>query len=102
MIGAWLLLLGLGIGCALEILVLVVQNAVRPDQVGAATGGNSFFREIGVTLGTALVGTLFTTRLTARLCRNPFRAPARTRAGDGGLPRLPGRRSSACSSRCWS
>jgi len=66
-VGGWLLLFGLGMGCALEILVLVVQNAVRPDQLGAATGGYNFLREVGVTLGTAIVGSLFTTGLTARL-----------------------------------
>ena len=62
-IGSYLFLLGAGIGCALEILVLVVQNACPASQVGTATAAHSFFREIGVALGSAVVGTIFTSRL---------------------------------------
>jgi predicted MFS family arabinose efflux permease len=62
-IGCYLFLLGAGIGCALEILVLVVQNACPASQVGTATAAFSFFREIGVALGSAVVGTMFTSRL---------------------------------------
>lgn len=55
--------LGAGIGCAWEVLVVVVQNAVPADQVGVATAANGFLRELGVLLGTALVGAVFTARL---------------------------------------
>jgi EmrB/QacA subfamily drug resistance transporter len=64
---AFLFVLGAGIGCALEILVIIVQNTVRPTEVGTATAATSFFREIGVSLGSAVVGTLFTSRLTSLL-----------------------------------
>ncbi|MET0693875.1 MAG: MFS transporter [Propionibacteriaceae bacterium] len=67
LVGGYLFLLGAGLGCAWEILVVMVQNTVSPAEVGTATAANSFFREIGVTLGSAVVGTLFTTRLTALL-----------------------------------
>ena len=66
-IGSYLFLLGAGMGCALEILVLVVQNACPASQVGTATATYSFFREIGVVLGTAVVGAMFTSRLLAFL-----------------------------------
>ena len=66
-IGSYLFLLGAGIGCALEILVLVVQNASPASQVGTATAAYSFFREIGVALGSAVVGTIFTSRLLTLL-----------------------------------
>lgn len=66
-VGAYLFLLGAGMGCALEILVIIVQNATPAAQVGTATATSSFFREIGVSLGTAVVGTLFTSRLGALL-----------------------------------
>ena len=62
-IGLYLFGLGTGIGCAWEVLVVVVQNSVRPDRVGVATAANGFFRELGVLLGTALVGALFAARL---------------------------------------
>jgi EmrB/QacA subfamily drug resistance transporter len=66
-VGGYLFLLGAGIGCALEILVIIVQNTVPAADVGTATAATSFFREIGVSLGSAVVGTLFTSRLTALL-----------------------------------
>ncbi|MCW2810556.1 MAG: drug resistance efflux protein [Friedmanniella sp.] len=65
--GLALLLLGLGIGCVLQILVVVVQNAVPAAQVGTATAAHSFFREIGVAVGSAAVGAAFTQRLLAGL-----------------------------------
>lgn len=71
--GGYLFLLGLGIGCAWEVLVVVVQNSTPDAVVGTATASNSFFREIGVCLGSALVGALFTARLGALLAE---RVPA--------------------------
>lgn len=60
-------LLGIGLGCILQILVLIVQNATNPEEVGTATSANNFFREIGATLGIAIVGGLFGSRLASRL-----------------------------------
>jgi EmrB/QacA subfamily drug resistance transporter len=65
--GSYLFVFGAGAGCALQILVLIAQNSVDASEVGTATAANSFFREIGVSFGSAVVGTLFTSRLTALL-----------------------------------
>ncbi len=65
--GLYLFGLGAGIGCAWEVLVVVVQNSSPPSLVGTATGANSFFREIGVCLGSALVGASFSSRLAQGL-----------------------------------
>lgn len=65
--GVYLSLFGAGIGCALQILLLIVQNAVPAHQLGTATAANNFFREIGVSLGSAIVGTIFTSRLVTLL-----------------------------------
>ncbi len=65
--GGYLFLLGAGIGCALQLLVLIVQNALPADQTGTATAANNFFREIGVSIGSAVVGAAFTMRLTTLL-----------------------------------
>ncbi|WP_239157700.1 MDR family MFS transporter [Streptomyces sp. SID13726] len=59
--------LGAGLGLVMQPLVLAVQNDFPRSAVGTATSANSFFREIGATLGTAAVGTAFTHRLTDRL-----------------------------------
>lgn len=48
----------------MQSLVLVVQNSFPDSQVGTATASNSFFREIGASLGGAVVGALLTSRLT--------------------------------------
>lgn len=74
----FLFILGAGIGLGMQILVLVVQNSFHDSDVGMATASNNFFREIGATLGGALVGSMFTGRLTDLLAE---RMPA---GGAGG------------------
>lgn len=61
---AFLFVLGAGIGLSMQILVLIVQNSFPDSQVGTATASNNFFREIGASLGGAVVGALFSSRLT--------------------------------------
>ena len=51
----------------MQVLVLAVQNAVDPKEVGVATSSSNYFREIGAAVGTAWFGALFTGRLTERL-----------------------------------
>ncbi len=63
----YLLVIGIGIGLVMQVLVLLVQNAADPALMGTATAANSFFREIGASLGVAVVGSVFTARLTAGL-----------------------------------
>jgi EmrB/QacA subfamily drug resistance transporter len=65
--GVYMAVVGAGIGLTMQVLVLVAQNAVGHSLVGTATSANSFFREIGASLGTALVGAFFVSRLTDRL-----------------------------------
>ncbi|MEJ5927502.1 MDR family MFS transporter [Corynebacterium sp. H128] len=55
---------GVGLGSAMQIIVLIVQNSFPITLVGTATGANNFFRQIGGSLGAALVGGLFVGRLS--------------------------------------
>ncbi|BBH68333.1 hypothetical protein ACTI_50180 [Actinoplanes sp. OR16] len=48
-------------------IVLVVQNAVSPNDIGTATATNNYFREAGGAVGIAVFGTIFTSRLTENL-----------------------------------
>jgi predicted MFS family arabinose efflux permease len=64
---AYLGVLGAGIGLGMQNLVLAVQNAFPQKDVGTATSSNNFFREIGATVGVAVVGAVFTNRLTDAL-----------------------------------
>ncbi|WP_432487504.1 MDR family MFS transporter [Kineococcus sp. SYSU DK018] len=81
----WLLcvhvaVLGAGLGLFMQIIVLAVQNAVHPREIGTATSSNNLFRELGVTVGVAVLGTIFTSRLTERLGET---IPAGAGAGAG-------------------
>ena len=62
-LGAVLLVFGLGLGLCMQLLVLIVQNSFPVSMVGTATASNNFFRQIGGTLGSAVVGSLFVSRL---------------------------------------
>ncbi|MYW13101.1 DHA2 family efflux MFS transporter permease subunit, partial [Streptomyces sp. SID2563] len=60
-------MLGLGIGLIMPVLVLAVQNSVRPADLGTATSANNYFRQIGGSVGAAVFGTLFAGRLADAL-----------------------------------
>lgn len=64
---SYLAIMGIGLGLSMQILVLVVQNTFPLKQVGTATAGNNYFRQIGASIGSAIVGSLFTARLTQLL-----------------------------------
>ncbi|MGW6745315.1 MFS transporter [Streptomyces sp. NPDC055025] len=59
--------LGLGMGLVMPVLILAVQNAVPPADLGTATSANNYFRQIGGSVGAAVFGTLFANRLADAL-----------------------------------
>jgi hypothetical protein len=63
----YLLVLGLGIGLFLQVMVLIVQNSAARSDLGAATSSVNFARQIGSSIGVALVGALFIHRLDGQL-----------------------------------
>ena len=67
LICVYLFLFGVGLGFIMQVVVLVVQNAVPASEIGTATSTNNYFREMGAALGIAVFGTIFTTRLTENL-----------------------------------
>ncbi|WP_434971175.1 MDR family MFS transporter [Microbacterium sp. bgisy207] len=67
LIGVYLFVFGAGLGLIMQVIVLVVQNAVPASDIGTATSTNNYFREVGAALGIAIFGTVFTTRLTENL-----------------------------------
>src|SRR6478672_353958 len=82
-IEATLLVLGLGMGLVMQVLVIAVQNAVDYRDLGVATSGNTLFRSVGGSVGTAVLGAVFAARLATELARN---APAgATSQGGAGL-----------------
>ncbi|WP_405469290.1 MFS transporter [Streptomyces canus] len=63
----WMAVLGAGIGMVMPVLILAVQNSVRPADLGTATSANNYFRQIGGSVGAAVFGTLFADRLADAL-----------------------------------
>ncbi|HVS84514.1 MAG TPA: MDR family MFS transporter [Gaiellaceae bacterium] len=62
-LAAAMLVLGIGMGLILPVIVLAVQNAVEPRELGTATSGTMFFRQIGGSFGVAIFGAIFANRL---------------------------------------
>jgi hypothetical protein len=58
----FMVLLGLGLGFNFQPVILAVQNAVRPNEMGVATSSVTFFRQMGGTIGVAaFLSILFST-----------------------------------------
>jgi len=59
-----MLVLGLGMGTAMSLYNLIVQNAL-PTRIGEASAGMTFFRQIGSTIGLAAMGSVFNSTFPA-------------------------------------
>jgi hypothetical protein len=55
----------------MQVIVLVVQNDVQPRDIGVATSTATFFRSMGGSLGVALFGAIFASRLASELSALP-------------------------------
>lgn len=63
LICAFLAVMGIGLGASMQLLTLVAQNSFHISMVGTATAGQNYFRQVGATLGSAVVGSVFASRL---------------------------------------
>jgi EmrB/QacA subfamily drug resistance transporter len=66
----YMLILGMGLGGVMQVLVIIVQNAVPHSELGVATSGATFFRSIGGSFGTAIFGAIFANVLAGNLARH--------------------------------
>ncbi|MCW3159586.1 MFS transporter [Micropruina sonneratiae] len=55
-----LFVIGLGVGMVMQVVMLAAQNAADPADIGIVTSSVLFLRQIGATVGVALVGALIT------------------------------------------
>jgi MFS family permease len=78
---AYMLVLGIGIGLVMQVIVLVVQNDAPARDVGVATSTATFFRSMGGSLGVALFGAIFASRLGQELMSVPGAAAAHLSGG---------------------
>jgi len=65
----WMFITGLGVGPMFSIFTLVVQGAVAPRQIGTATSSLTLFQQLGGSVGLAIAGTIFGSRLVEELPR---------------------------------
>ncbi|MBO0820690.1 MAG: DHA2 family efflux MFS transporter permease subunit, partial [Nocardiopsaceae bacterium] len=65
--GIYMAVMGFGIGLVMQILILIVQNGAPARDLGAATAAANYFRQIGGTVGSGIVGAVFASRLTGRI-----------------------------------
>jgi EmrB/QacA subfamily drug resistance transporter len=65
----YLLVFGLGLGLFMQVLTLVVQNAVPMQQMGVATSSVTFFRSMGGAVGASALGAVLTAGFAAELTR---------------------------------
>jgi EmrB/QacA subfamily drug resistance transporter len=79
-VGVDILVFGAGLGLFIQVLTLVVQNAVPMNLMGVATSSVTFFRSMGGAIGASALGAVLTARLAYEL---PRRIPAAARAGGG-------------------
>ncbi|MPY64077.1 MDR family MFS transporter [Streptomyces spongiae] len=93
---AYFFVFGLGLGLVMQVLVLIVQNAVPYEDLGVATSGATFFRAIGASFGVAVFGTVFASLLADRLAAAlggarlpPGVTPGTLRADPRGIAELP-------------
>jgi EmrB/QacA subfamily drug resistance transporter len=61
---AIMVVIGVGIGLFMQVIILVAQNDAPPADIGTATSTATFFRSVGGSVGVAIFGAIFASRLT--------------------------------------
>jgi EmrB/QacA subfamily drug resistance transporter len=68
-VGLYILVFGAGLGLFIQVLTLVVQNAVPMRQMGVATSSVTFFRSMGGAIGASALGAVLTAQIGDQLAR---------------------------------
>jgi EmrB/QacA subfamily drug resistance transporter len=86
----FMLIFGAGFGMVTQILMVAIQNAVEPREIGTATAAANLFRALGGAVGVAVYGAVFAAGLRHWL---PIELAGRTARGitAGGIQTTPGR-----------
>jgi EmrB/QacA subfamily drug resistance transporter len=61
--GIFMAVVGLGMGCLMQITMLVAQNSVEMKDMGVASSSTTLFRTLGSSFGVAIMGALFNHRV---------------------------------------
>ena len=71
-----MIVIGLGLGLSMQVYTLVVQNVVAQRELGVATAAIQFFRNLGSTIGTAVLGTVMTAQMSSAIEKQIQSLPA--------------------------
>ncbi|MEV8513364.1 MDR family MFS transporter [Dactylosporangium sp. NPDC051484] len=63
----YMAVIGVGLGLAMQPLILAVQNALDPRDMGAGTSAATFFRSLGGSVGVAALGAVMNSQLAKQL-----------------------------------
>ncbi len=80
LVSLYILVFGLGLGLFMQVLTVVVQNAVPMKQLGVATSSVTFFRSMGGAIGASALGAVLTAGIAAEF---PHFLPRADLAGGG-------------------
>ena len=89
-----LVMIGFGVGVTFPLYLNAVQSAVDPKFIGVVTSQIQFFRNIGATIGTAVLGSILSQRLPVNITAKidelnlPPQAKAFSPAGGGNIQTL--------------
>jgi EmrB/QacA subfamily drug resistance transporter len=83
-----MIILGLGMGVAMPVLNLAIQNEVEQKDLGVATSSSQLFRSLGSTIGTAVFGAMLTAGILTQVPAMRDTAYIQTLANSGQVERL--------------
>ncbi|WP_181957687.1 MDR family MFS transporter [Streptomyces paludis] len=84
LLSVYMAILGIGVGLLMQNLVLVAQNDVPAAELGAATSVLTFFRSMGGTIGTSVLGAILANRVSAEMSKSLGDAGGAASGGSGG------------------
>lgn len=66
-VGAYMAVLGIGLGATMQNLVLAVQNNAAPEDIGTASAVVTFFRSMGGSIGVSALGALLSAQVADKV-----------------------------------
>ncbi|MFI6874702.1 MDR family MFS transporter [Streptomyces sp. NPDC050400] len=84
LLSVYMAVMGIGVGMLMQNLVLAAQNDVPAAELGAATSVLSFFRSMGGTIGTSVLGAILANRVASEMAKGLQEAGVPAGAAQGG------------------
>lgn len=85
----YMAVMGIGVGMLMQNLVLAAQNDVDAHELGAATSVLSFFRSLGGTIGTSVLGAILANRVASEMTKGLKEAGIPAQGGGDGRGAVP-------------